>query len=184
MNDKDAEKMAQKLSKAIDENATDEPALSINPKDGKPAVVGDPTKINRSKGKYSIEFAYHEDEITAEDKQRMKKAKEPGYYLLTMHYENKRIQPLYRAKIVALLTDIMVSMNLEDLDGYTSEASKYEISKAVLNKTDQIAELVRMVVGVPQDQIVHMTPRSLIDFMGQLINNEHNILKESTNFLS
>lgn len=179
------QELAPQLAEAIDNNASDAPHLSTDPDTQKPSVIGDPNKIENKRGTYTVTFAYPEDQLSAEDKNRMRTDKNlPGYYLADMTYVDKRIKPLYRGRIVVLLTELTSKLGAIDLDGYTSDFSMENMGKVLLNDTDKIAELARMILGIPDDQIEYMTPYSLAQFFVQIFQNEPNIIGESANFLS
>lgn len=179
------QELAPKLADAIDNNASDTPHLSTDPDTLKPSVVGDPNKVENQRGTYSLTFAYPEDQLTAEDKARMRQdPKLKGYYLADVTYVDKRIKPLYRGRIVVLLTELTSKLGAIDLSGYTSDFSMENMGKVLLNDTEKLAELARMILGIPQEQIEYMTPYSLAHFFVQIFQNEPNIIGESANFLS
>ena len=176
--------LAPKLADAIEHNASDAPHLSTDPDTQKPSVVGDPNKIEEKRGTYKITFAYPADKLTAEDKTRMKKDEKTGYYLAEMTYVDKHIKPLYRGRIVVLLTELTSKLGVIDLGGYTSEFAMESMGKVLLNDTEKIAELARMILGIPEEQVEYMMPYSLAEFFVQIFQNEPNIIGESANFLS
>lgn len=184
MNDKEIADVTAELSGAVRENATDNPHLSIDPDTEKTSVLGDPMKVDVPRGTYSVTFSYEEDEVTAEDKQRMKLNPKTGCYEVVMNYTDKRIRPLYRGKIVITLTNLLSEIGVIKFDGYTDEIAGYTLANVFYDHTDDVAELVRMVLDVPKEQLGHITPRSLADFFVQLIKNEPNIVAECNNFLS
>lgn len=179
------QELAPKLAEAIENNASDAPHLSTDPDTQKPSVVGDPNKIgNERRGTYTITFAYPADQLTNEDKQRMRLDEKTGYYLADMTYVDKRIKPLYRGRIVVLLTELTAKMGAIDLEGYTSDFSTTSMGRVLLNDTDKLAELAKMILGIPDEQIEYMMPYSLANFFVQIFQNEPNIIGESANFLS
>ena len=100
-----------------------------------------------------------------------------------MHYKNKRIKPLYRGKVIALLTKITTQVKILRGDGYTSDLDNMSLSQALLEHPEDLVEIAKIVLGVPESQVEYITPKSLIDFVTQLIHNENNILKEAHHFL-
>lgn len=184
MVDKEIEAAAAELSGAVKNNATNNPHLSIDPDTEKTSVLGDPMEVDVPQGTYKVKFSYAEDEVTAEDRARMKLNEKTGEYEVEMTYENKRIKPLYRGKIVIILTDLLSEVGVIRFDGYTDEIAAYTLASVFYDHTDEIAELARMVLGLPKEQLAHLHPKSLGSFFVQLIKNEPNIVGECTNFLS
>lgn len=184
MNPEEIQKATEELQGAVRENSTDNPHLSIDPETEKTSVLGDPANIDVPRGTYSVTFSYEDDEVTAEDKQRMKKNEQTGCWEVKMTYESKRIKPLYRGKIVISLTNLLSEIGVIRFTGYTDEIAGYTLANVFYNHTDEIAEIARMVLDLPKEQLSHMTPKSLTEFFVQLIQNEPNIISECNNFLS
>lgn len=184
MNDKEVAEAAAELSGAIKENSTTNPHLSIDPDTEKTTVLGDPAEIDVPKGTYTLTFAYEEDQLTAEDKARMKFNPDTRCYEVEMTYTGKRIRPLYRGKIVIILTQLLSEIGVIKFEGYTDEVASYTLAGVFYDHTDDIVELARMVLDLPKDQLGYVTPKALGSFFVQLIKNEPNIIKECNNFLS
>lgn len=184
MNPKDIEKATKELKDSIDENATSAPHLSVDPKTEKPSVVGDPNEIPVGLGNYSLVFYYPPEDISEEDKKSMVLDKETGYYKAQVNYTKKRVKPLYRGKVVVMLTEIFSYAKVIRGDGYTSDLDDYALGAAVLDQIDKVAKLAQVVLGIPDSQLEYLPPNQLIKFLNQLHQNEPNILKESSNFLS
>lgn len=171
------------LSGAVANNLTDNPHLSVDPDTEKVSVVGDPTKVDVPKGTYHLTFSYEEDEITPDDKARMKLNEKTNCYEVEMTYTGKRIRPLYRGKIVITLTTLLSEIGVIRFEGYTDEIASYTLAGVFYDHTDDIADLARMVLDLPANQLAHITPKSLCEFFVQLIKNEPNIVAECNNFL-
>lgn len=184
MDAKQIAQATQELKGEIDNNSQPSPYLSIDPETEKPAVVGSPTEIPISLGNYRLKFYYPPEEVSETDKKRMAYDEETGYYVAAMTFEGKRVKPLYRGKVVVMLTDIFSQAKVIRGDGYTSELDDLALGTAVLEQADKIAELAKVVLGIPANQLEYLPPNQLIVFMSQLFKNEPNILKESSNFLS
>lgn len=176
--------MADALRKGIDENSTDAPHMSIDPDTSKIAVVGDPTNIQPTKGTYELKFSYPESSISEEDKLKMKKNEKTGDYEVVIKYTDKRIKPIYRAKILLILTEILTNMDIVNLDGYNSDFSEDKFTRSLVNDVDKISTLAEMILDVPKEQLDYLLPQSLAMFFVQIFENEPNIIKESQNFLS
>lgn len=176
--------MTAALSGAIEANATDNPHLSIDPDTQKPAVLGDPTKIPERKGDYELKFVYSADEVDEADKAKLEHDEKANLYVAKVKFTNKRIKPLYRGQALMLLGDILAAFGVLEEDGYTSELEAMLVSKEVLAKSEQIGDLVHLVVGIPKEQAERLTPGGAIGFLKQLLMNEPNIISETSNFLS
>lgn len=180
----DLSSMANALKDGIENNATDAPHLSVDPESDRVSVVGNPNEINTTKGEYNVTFAYPADKVSEEDKLKMRLNQDTGYYEVDVKYVDKRIKPIYRAKILFTLIDILTNMDLMDESGYNSNVTEYAIGKALIDQTDNIATLARMILGIPDEQIQYLMPKALINFFVQIFQNEPNIIGESNNFLS
>lgn len=183
MNEKEVNKMAEQLELAL-EVETDAPRLSIDPETQKPAVVGNPTALPEKKGTYTLTFAYPPEEVSEEDKLRMKKHEKTGYYTATIKYEGVFIKPLHRAKIAEIMTLVLADANIIDLDGYTSKVQKNLLGGAFLKHNEAICEAIKLMLKVSDEQIEYLMPLEPGNFVVQLFQNEPNLIKEANNFLS
>lgn len=181
--DKELQGMVSELSTAIEQDS-DAPRLSIDPDTQKPAVVGDPTALPEKKGTYKLVFGYPPETVSEEDKLRMKRHTKTGYYLATVTYENIFIKPLYRAKIAEIMTRILADANIIDLQGYTSDVQTERFGSAFLKHNEEICEMIKLMLKVPEDQIEYLMPLEPGKFVVQLVQNEPNLIKEANNFLS
>ena len=183
--DAELKDMAKQLNEAIEKGMEDEtPTLSIDPETSKPAIVGDPTRLREEKGTYTLTFAYPSEETSAEDKTHMKKQEKTGYYLAEIKYENIRIKPLYRARIAVLAAKVLADANIIKLDGYTTAKNIELLGEAFLTHTDDILEIIKMMLNVPQDQLEYLLPHQPGFFFVQLFQNEPKLIEEADNFLS
>lgn len=181
--DKELQEMAGQLEKAL-EQESDSPRLSIDPDTQKPAVVGDPSALPEKKGSYTLTFGYPPEEVSEEDKLRMKLHKKTGYYTAEVKYENVFIKPLYRAKIAEIMTRVLADANIIDLDGYTSKVQTEMYGAAFLKNNDDICDVIKMMLKVPQEQLEYLMPLEPGKFVVQFMQNEPNFVKEANNFLS
>lgn len=177
------DQMAEAIKGGIDNNSTDAPAMSIDPKTQQVSVVGDPNNVKPTSGTYAITFTYPEDVVAPEDRGRMKK-NEDGEYVATVTYEGKRVKPLHRTTIAMDLAEILGGMDMfTDDGGYTTDTLNRRAAKVFLQKIDIVADVAVKVLDIPQEQAQYMSPESLVEFFIQLMNNEPNIVKESASFL-
>lgn len=177
------EDIEAKIKGAIDSNATDNPHPAIDPSTGKMAVVGDATALEVPNYKYEIEFEYTPDMLTADDKANC--VERDGKFYLTLTYEGKRVKPIYRTKVVMLLTRILADALIIDAKGYSSDfVDKKVITKVLDDHLDDTLDLAVMVLGVERVQLEYMTITSLAGFFADLIRNEPNIIEECVRFLS
>lgn len=176
--------VADDMKKAIDENDSPAPYLSVDPKTQTPAVVGDPNEIPTGAPDYSLTFMYPAEVLSEDDKAKMAKIEEINHYQAVVRYQNKRIKPLYRGKIISLLTKLLTAVEVVRGEGYTSDLDTLALGKALLEHPEDMAEIARIVLDVPESQLEYISPKSLSIFVTQLIHNEKNILKESHNFLA
>lgn len=181
--DTDAKEMGKQIKKAMEENAQDSPALNIDPDSNKPAIVGNPNNIPQHKGDYTIRFMYPADMVKEEEKANMVLDEETGYYVATVKYTNKRIKPLYRGSIVVRLTSLFTAAGLLKEEGYKKELSDYALGEAFQKHIEDIAIIAKEVLGIPEDQLEYIAPKSLTQFIVDFMHNEPNILNESYNFL-
>ena len=179
----DMEEAAKLIKEGMEKNSQDSPQLSIDPDTQKMAVVGDPNQVQPTNGDYKLTFIYSEDELTETDKENMKLREETGEYEVVMEYRGKRVKPLYRQKIDLLLADIFDGMGVLDTEGYNPDAIKSTASMSLMNNIDKVADIAYMVCGIPKEQVLHLDPFGLADFLAQLLVNEPNILKEAVAFL-
>lgn len=181
--EKELQEMASQLEKAIEQDTT-APRLSIDPDTQKPAVVGDPTNLPEKKGTYTLTFAYPPEEVSEEDKLKMKEHTKTGYYTATVTYENIFIKPLYRAKIAEVMTRVLADANIIDLQGYTSKVQEEMFGGAFLKHNEEICEIIKLMLKIPDEQIEYLMPLEPGKFVVQLFQNEPNLIKEANNFLS
>ena len=177
------ESIEEKIKEAVDNNATDNPHATIDPTSGKMAVVGDATEIDVPTYAYEIEFEYTPEMLTAEDKKNCKEI--DGKYYLTLTYTNKRVKPIYRTKIVMIMTRILADAMIIDAEGYSSDYVEGSMIMKILDEhLEDVLDLAHFVLGVDKSQLEYMTMPSLGIFFGDLIKNEPNIIEECVNFLS
>lgn len=177
------EDIEKKIKDAIDNNATDNPHVAIDPDTGKMAVVGDATELEVPNYKYEIEFEYVPEMLSPEDKKNCREVN--GKYYLKLTYSDKRVKPIYRTKIVMILTRILADALVIDADGYSSDYVEGNMILKVLDDhLDDVLEIARMVLGVDKEQLEYMTMPSLGIFFGDFMKNEPNIIEECVRFLS
>lgn len=171
-----------KLQEAIDNNKQNSPQLSLDPKSSKMSVVGDPNQVQPTTGDYELTFLYPAEDLDEEDKARMTKDEYTGEYAAKVKYEHRRVKPLYRTKVTLTIARILESMGVVTLEGYNSKALQEHATEALVDHIEEMADLARMVLGVPREQMEYMDSEGLADFFGQLFNNEPNIIAEAVNF--
>jgi len=177
------ESIEAKIKEAVDNNATDNPHATVDPTTGKMAVVGDATEIETPNYQYEVEFEYLPEMLTAEDKKNCREA--DGRYYLKLTYTNKRVKPIYRTKVVMILTRILADAMIIDAEGYSSDYVEGNMIMKILDEhLEDVLELAHFVLGVDREQLEYMTMPSLGIFFGDLIRNEPNIIEECVNFLS
>lgn len=180
-----ADDIEAKLKGAIDDNATDNPHMAIDPTKGKMAVVGDATEIQVPDYKYKIEYEYTPDLVSIADRDKLRYEEALDAYYLDVTYEGKRVKPIYRTKAVVLLTGILADAAIIDTTGYSSDQVDGAIVERIIDKhVEDILELAHIVLGVERDQLEYMTVISMITFFTDLLRNEPNIIAECVNFLS
>lgn len=182
--DKGLQDAAKIIQKGMEDNSKDSPQMSIDPDTQKMAVVGDPNQIETTNGDYTLTFLYSADEITEADKKTMKYREETDEYAAEIKYIGKRVKPLYRQKVDLLLADIFERMGVLDQTGFDTSKVQEQTSIALLDNIDKVAEIAYVVCGIPRDQVDHLDPLELANFLAQLLANEPNILKESVAFLA
>lgn len=177
--------MANAIKGGIDNNATDAPALSIDPDTQQTAVVGDPNNIKPTDGKYTIKFVYPADELSDDDKSRMKVSEDnPNEYVAEVTYVGKRVKPLHRTSVAMNIAEMLTKMGvLTDDGGYSTDGLGRRAAKIFLDNIEIIAGIAKTTLEIPEQQVVYMSPDSLIEFFVQLMNNEPNIVKEAASFL-
>ena len=179
----DTQDMMEAIKNGIENNATEAPAMSIDPKTQQVSVVGDPNKIDETKGDYKIKFVYSEEDLSEEDKAKMKK-NENGEYEAVMTYTNKRVKPLHRTKVAMVLAKILAASGVLLEDGsYTTDTISRKTEEIFINQVDDLAEIAKIVLDIPESQLGYIDAYGLIDFFLQLLANEPNIVKESASFL-
>lgn len=181
---KDLQDAARIIKQGMDNNSKESPQMSIDPDTQKMAVVGDPNQIKPTNGDYTLTFLYSADEITEMDKKNMKYREDTDEYAAEIKYLGKRVKPLYRQKIDILLADLFEQMGVLDQTGFDTSRVQEQTSFVLLNNIDKVAEIAYLVCGIPKDQVDHLDALGLADFLGQLLANEPNILKESVAFLA
>ena len=178
-----SENIEEKIKNAVDNNATNNPHATVDPTTGKMAVVGDATELEVPTYQYEIEYEYTPEMLTAEEQRQCKEI--DGRYYLTLTYSDKRVRPIYRTKVVMILTRVLADALIIDAEGYSSDYVEGNMIMKILDEhLDDILELARMVLGVEKSQLEYMTMPSLGNFFAGLINNEPNIIEECVNFLS
>lgn len=172
------------IKDGIDNNSTDAPAMSLDPKTSQVSVVGDPNKIGTTSGDYSITFSYPADEVSEEDKKKMKLNKETGEYEATITYTNMRVRPLYRTTVAMATAEILAQADVILQDGsYTSDTITRDTIRVFLSNIERMANIAKTTLNIPEDQMQYVRPDSLIEFFVQMLDNEPNIIKESAAFL-
>lgn len=180
----DAEEKAaeQQVKDAVDNNSQPSPQISLDPESSKMSVVGDPNDVKPTKGEYKLTFIYNEDELSDADKEKMKKL-DDGTYSVTVEYQNRRVKPLYRTKVTLLVGRILGDMGVITVDGYNSDMLANRATETLVEHIEDMADVARMVLGVPREQMEYMSGDELAIFFSQLLNNEPNIVKEAVVFL-
>lgn len=177
------EDIEAKIKSAIDNNATDNPHVNIDPSTGKMAVVGDATEIETPDYKYEIEYEYFSEQLSPED--RVNCAFRDGKYYLKLTYTGKRVRPIYRTKIVMILTRILADAMIIDAEGYSSDYVEGRMVMHILDEhLEDIIDMAHMVLNVDKDQLTYMTLGSAGSFFSDLLRNEPNIIEECVRFLS
>ena len=174
---------AQSIKDAIDNNSADSPALSIDPKTSKVSVVGDPNNTQPTSGDYKLTFLYPADELTAEDKSKMTYHKDTDEYSATVAYGKCRVKPLYRMKVTLLVARVLADMKIVNKDGYNTDMVTNQAGQILIDHIEDLAEIARMVLGVPREQMDYMDSEGLSGFFNQLMDNEPNLVKEAVVFL-
>lgn len=179
------DKMAEAIKGGIDNNASDAPALSIDPDTQQTAVVGDPNKIKTTDGNYVIKFMYPADQLSDEDKARMKKSPDnDDEYIAEVTYVGKRVKPLHRTTVAMNIAEMLTAMGvLTDDGGYSTDGLGRRAAKVFLDNIEIIANVAKNVLEIPESQVSYMSPESLIEFFVQMMNNEPNLVKEAASFL-
>lgn len=173
---------AEAIKQAVDNNSQPSPQLSLDSKSSKMSVIGDPNEVQPTKGEYRLKFIYDEDEVSAEDKARMTKQAD-GTYSVVVKYENRRVKPLYRTKVTLLVSRILSDMGVITEDGYNSDMLTDRATETLVDHIEDVAEIARMVLSVPREQMEYMSGDELAIFFSQVLNNEPNIIKEAVVFL-
>lgn len=181
-NEPDLDKMAEALKQGIDNNAKDSPRLNIDPDSQKMAVVGDPNNVKPANKPYHLVFSYPEEVVSEDDKLRMKKI--GNQYFAGVEYKPTRVKPLYRTRVVMLLTKILTDLDVVNKDGYTSEVINKISGQLLISHFAEIAELAHLILDVPEEQLGYLNGGCLFDFFVTILDNEPNIIQEGTNFLS
>lgn len=175
---------AQGVKDAIDRNSQDSPALSLDPDSSKMSVVGDPNNTQPTTGDYKLTFLYPADSLTSDDKAKMSYHKESDEYSATVTYPHRRVKPLYRMKVTLLVARVLEDLNVINKDGYNTDMITNTAGEILIEHIEDIAEIARMVLGVPRDQMEYMDADGLAAFFNQLMDNEPNLVRESVVFLT
>lgn len=181
----DTNSMIDAIRGGIDNNASEAPALSIDPKSDQVSIVGDPNKVDETKGEYTITFVYNESDLSEEDKVKMKKSEfNDDEYEAVVKYTDKRVKPINRTTIAMILADILVRMGVLAEDGsYSTDEMNNRTVRVFLENIEKIGEIARMTLDIPENQVKYISPDSLVEFFLSLLQNEPNIIKESASFL-
>lgn len=179
------DKMAEAIKGGIDSNSSDAPALSIDPDTQQTAIVGDPNKIKTTNGDYVLKFIYPADQLSEEDKARMKKSTDnEDEYIAEVTYVGKRVKPLHRTTVAMNIAEMLTKMGvLTDDGGYSTDGLGRRAAKVFLENIEIIAEVAKTTLDIPDNQVQYMSPETLIEFFVQMMNNEPNLVKEAASFL-
>ena len=177
------DKMAETIKAGIDNNAKDSPQVSIDPETSKMSVIGDPNNVQPTSGDYALTFLYPADQVPEVDKPRMIYREETDEYAATVKYQSRRVKPLYRTKVTILIAKILDDMGVIDDSGYNSALVSETAGLTLVNHSEDLADLARMILNVPREQMDYMDAESLAGFFNQLLDNEPNIVKEAVVFL-
>lgn len=176
----------QEMKNAIEQNQNDSPALSIDPATNKMSVVGNPNNIHPTKGEYKIEYEYQPYEVAEEDKSMFKhivdESKNIDKYVTTVTYENRRVKPLYRNQVVTILLGILGDVGVLQERGYSAEELTEKSGEVFIKHTEDMLELARIVLDEDRERLEHAP--QLITFLTQLLENEPNLVNETSNFLA
>lgn len=176
--------MIDAMKKGIENNSTDAPVMSIDPKNNQVSVVGDPNRIEPTPGEYTITFSYPEADLSEEDKTKMKLNQESGEYEASVKYYSKRVKPLYRMTVSMDVADILSKADILLQDGsYTTDNITMKTVRVFLDNIEILSRVARVVLDIPEDQLGYVTPDSLIGFFIDMMSNEPNIVKEASAFL-
>lgn len=179
------DQMAAAIKQGIDNNGTDAPAMSIDPKTQQVSVVGDPNKIKASDGIYKLDFYYPAEELNDDDKNKMKQNPDnPEEYIATVSYVGKRVKPLFRTTVSMDIADMLTKMDVLTNDGgYSTDGLGRRAARVFLANIDVIARVAKNVLDIPEEQVQYLSPESLVEFFVQLMDNEPNLVKEAAGFL-
>lgn len=184
MSDNSIDSMIDAMKEGIDANSTEAPVLSLDPKTSQVSVVGDPNKIEPTKGDYDLTFSYAPEALTDEDKARMKYNEDTGEYEAVIHYHNRRVRPLYRTTVSMDIADILTKAKILLKDGsYTTDTITNDTVRVFLDNIQTLARVARVTLGIEETQMEFVTPDSLIGFFVQMMFNEPNLVKEASGFL-
>lgn len=176
--------VGKEIREAMEDNPQDTPSLNIDPESNKPSIVGNPNNIPQHSGDYELTFMYPEEMVQEVEKSNMTFDEKTQHYCAKVKYTNKRVKPLYRGAIVVRLTRIFSDTGILKEDGYKKNLTDYALGQAFQNHIEDVAMLAKEVLGVPEDQIEYISPKSLVDFLATFLRNEPNIMNESSNFLA
>lgn len=176
------EQRVQEMARAIENNQQDSPALTIDPASNTMSVVGNPNDTHPTSGKYKITYAYRDGEIPEEDKKSLRKDPNQDIWYADVEYENRRVRPAYRTRVTSILLSILADIGVITEKGYSPTDMTTEAGMKFLEHTEEVVELACIVLGERRERVEYMN--DLVDFFNQLLNNEHNLINEATNFLA
>lgn len=176
-------KEAKIIKTSIDNNASESPQISLDPESNKMSVLGDPNETQPTKGNYKLTFRYPASDISADDRTKMVYDKETDEYVANVAYESRRVKPLYRMRVTLLVSRILSDMGVLSKDGYNSDVVSNKAGEVLVDHIEDIADLARMILNVPKEQVEYMDTEGLAEFFGQLLDNEPNLIKEAVVFL-
>lgn len=177
------QKVYEEIQSGVENNSSNSPQLSIDPDSDKIAVIGDPNETHPTNGDYSLTFRYYPEQLSEDSKQAMEFDEETGEYVWKRTFSNRRIKPLYRERASLIVAGLFSELGVITADGYDAAALSKNAGKILLENIDKVAELARIVCGIPSDQIEQLDPVGLANFLNQFLENEPNILKEAVVFL-
>lgn len=180
----DIEQMAAALKAGFEEKDS-APTPTITPDNKTTVVVGNPNEVAKKKVlPYQLVFSYRPDEIQEEDKEKMVYVEETDEYAIGVEYKNVRVRPLNRTKVAALFLDICLVMGIVSESGITTGQIEASAAVALIDQFDKVAQLAQLILGLDDNQVMHINPGCLFDFFVTLLRNEPNLKHEGNNFLS
>lgn len=161
----------------LDEAQEDEtPYLAIN--DDKMYVIGDPNKTEHKAFDYTLKFRFPKDiesdgEIVG------------NYKIVTRHYKNVTIKPKNDLKIVDAIMSIEPFFRKITEDGvgeYTEEEMRSVLSSMSDDVISGMYNVVAAVLDLNPSIAEYMMPYSMLDALGQMINDFPEVFNESDAF--